>query len=83
MAVLPPHGASQYTFMAHPVVDELVDITPLDPNTPREGLVFLKHLGKEEDFSAMKMTCSVVLYPPATFDEWRENQAAALGEATS
>jgi hypothetical protein len=40
--------------MAHSVVDEngqLVDITPLDPNTPREGLVFLKHLGTEEDFS--------------------------------
>jgi hypothetical protein len=82
----PQNGAGQCTFMAHSVVDEngeLVDITPLDPNTPREGLVFLKHVGTEEDFSAMKKTCSVVLYPPATFDEWRENQAAALGEATN
>jgi hypothetical protein len=33
----PPNGAGQYTFMAHSVVDEnghLVDLTPLDPNTP-------------------------------------------------
>ena len=57
--------------------------TPLGPNTPREELVFLKHLGVEEDFSAMKTTGSVVLYPPVTFDEWRENQAAALGEVTN
>jgi hypothetical protein len=38
-----PNDAGQYNFMAHSVVDEngqLVDITPFDPNTTREGLVF-------------------------------------------
>lgn len=56
--------------MAHSVVDgngDLVDITPLDPNTPREGLVFQKHLGTEEDFSAMKISCSRDLYASGSF----------------
>jgi hypothetical protein len=80
----PPNEAGQYTFMAHSVVDEngqLVDITPLDPNTPREGLVFLKHLGTEEDFSVMKTPCSQVLYPPFTRDEWRDSQLPGLEES--
>jgi hypothetical protein len=64
-----PNEASQYVFMAHSVLDEsgqLVDITPLDPNTPRDGLVFLRHLGTEADFQAMKIACSQVFYPPLT-----------------
>jgi hypothetical protein len=80
----PSDGVGRYTFMAHSVVDEngqLVDITPLDPNTPREGLVFLKHLGTEEDFSAMKTRCPRVLYPPFTQDEWRDSQLPAAEEA--
>jgi hypothetical protein len=70
--------------MAHSVVDEngqLVDITPLDPNTPREGLVFLNHLGTEEDFSVMKTHCSVVRYPPFTYDEWQNGPLPELEEA--
>lgn len=80
----PPNEAGQYTFMAHSVVDEngqLVDITPLDPNTPREGLVFLKHPGTEKDFSVIKTTCSWVLYPPFTQDEWQQGQFPTLDEA--
>jgi hypothetical protein len=82
----PPNGAGQCTLMAHSVVDEngqLVDITPLDPNTPRGGLVFLKHTGTEEDFSIMKRSCSQVLYPPFTYDAWHDSQLPALeGEMT-
>jgi len=62
--------------MAHSVVEEngqLFDITPLDRNTPREGLVFLKHHGTEEEFLRMKTTCSNVLYPPFTYDEWHDH----------
>jgi hypothetical protein len=80
----PPNEAGQYTFMAHSIVDEngqLVDITPLDPNTRREGLVFLKHLGTEEDFSVMKTPCSRVLYPPFTYDEWHDSQLPVVEEA--
>jgi len=76
--------AGQHLFMAHSVLDEnsqLADITPLDPNTPRGGLLFLKHEGTEQEFSAMKTACSQVLYPPLTFDEWRESQAAELGDS--
>lgn len=82
----PPNLAGQYTFMAHSVLDEngqLVDITPLDPNTPREGLVFLRHLGTEEDFSAMKQRCSTVLYPPPSYDEWHESQLGVLEDTTN
>jgi hypothetical protein len=80
----PPNGAGQYNFMAHSGVDEdgqLVDITPLDRNTPREGLVFLKHLGAEEDFSVMKTPCSRVLYPPFTYDEWHDSQLPVVEES--
>jgi hypothetical protein len=73
----PANEAGRYTFMAHSVVeenDQLFDITQLDPNTPREALVFLRHLGTEEDFSAMKTPCATVLYPPFNYDEWHESQ---------
>ena len=81
-----PDAAGRYLIMAHSVLDEngqLVDITPIDQNAPRDGLLFLKHLGTEEDFSAMKISCSQVFYPPVTFNEWQESQVAALGEATN
>ena len=77
--------AGQYRIIAHSVLDEsgdLVDITPIDQNTPRDGLLFLRHLEKEEDFSAMKISCSEVLYPPISFEEWQVSQLAALEEAT-
>lgn len=80
----PPNDAGQYNFMAHSVVDEnaqLVDITPLDPNTTREGLVFLRHLGKEEDFLVMKTRCSTVLYPPFSYDEWHDSQLSGVEDA--
>jgi hypothetical protein len=71
----PANEAGRYTFMAHSVVKEqgqLFDITPLDANTPRQGLVFLKHLGTEAEFLRMKTTCSNVVFPPFTYDEWRD-----------
>jgi hypothetical protein len=79
-----PDETGRCTFMAHSVLDEngqLVDITPLDPNTPRDGLLFLEHLGTEEDFSAMKTQCSQVLYPPLTEAEWHPSQFAPLEDA--
>jgi hypothetical protein len=82
----PPGLAGHYTFMAHSVLDEkgqLVDITPLDLNTPREGLAFLRHLGTEEDFSAMKTPCSIVLYPPFSYDEWHDSQLQVLEDTTN
>jgi hypothetical protein len=75
--------AGQYLFMAHSVLEEsgqLTDITPLDRNTPRDGLLFLKHEGTEQDFSAMKTRCSQVLYPPLAFDDWRESQSLEVGD---
>jgi hypothetical protein len=63
--------------MAHSVVDEagaLVDITPIDENSPRQGLRFLQHQGTEEEFTAMKVPCSHVFYPFMGFEEWRESQ---------
>lgn len=70
-------------FMAHSVVEEngaLFDITPIAKNTPREGLVFLTHSGIEEEFESMKISCSEVLYPPITMDQWREYQCSAEHE---
>ena len=72
----PCTSAGRYTFIAHSVVeenDQLFDITPLDPNTPREGLVFLRHLGSEDDFSVIKISCAYVLYPPLRYEEWHES----------
>jgi hypothetical protein len=78
-----PNEAQQFNLMAHSVIEEggtLVDITPIDQNTPREGLRFLPHLGTEEEFIAMKTSCSQVLYPPISFEEWRESQLAMHNE---
>ncbi len=79
-----PDEVGQCHFMAHSVLDEsgsLVDITPIDRNTPRYGLLFLGHLGTEE-FSRTRIICSQVLYPPITPDEWQESQLATLEEPT-
>ena len=79
----PPDAAGRYLFMAHSVVEEkceLFDITPIDRNTPRDTLVFLKHLGTEEDFKAIRTICSQVLYPPMTQEEWRESQSPGPDE---
>jgi hypothetical protein len=67
-----PDETGRCTFRAHSIVQEngtLVDITPIDSNTPRDGLLFLRHLGTEEDFEPMKTVCSEVLYPPMTMEE--------------
>jgi hypothetical protein len=82
----PANEAARYTLMAHSVVgenDQLFDITSLDPNTPREGLVFLRHLAREEDFSAMKTPCATVLCPPFNYDEWHESQLPVQADATN
>lgn len=71
--------AGQRLIMAHSILDEngqLVDITPLR----RNGLLFLKHCGTEEEFSAIKTHCAQVSYPPLSFNEWQESQRAACGE---
>ena len=72
-----PGADGRYNIMAHSVVDEagaLVDITPIDENTPREGLRFLRHLGSAEEFCAMKVPCAQIYYPFISFEEWRESQ---------
>jgi hypothetical protein len=74
----PTDETGRYRYMAHSVLDEngtLVDITPVDS---RDGLLFLKHLGTEEDFSAMKIPCAQVWYPPLTYAEWQESQIVEL-----
>ena len=71
----PPDETGRCTFMAHSVVEEngeLIDITPIDENTPRKGLFFLTHLGSEAEFALMKTACSQVPYPPVTMVELRE-----------
>jgi hypothetical protein len=78
-----PDETGRYTFMAHSVVEEsgrLMDITPIDANTPREGLWFLPHSGNEVEFQAMKTACSCVVYPPITTDEWRACQTVPIDE---
>jgi hypothetical protein len=72
-----PGADGRYNIMAHSVVDEaegLLDITPIDENTPREGLRFLQHVGTAEEFGALKVSFSQVFYPFMSFDEWRETQ---------
>lgn len=72
-----PGADGRFNIMAHSVVDEygtLVDITPIDENTPREGLRFLRHLGSAEEFEAMKAPFSQFFYPFISFEEWRESQ---------
>jgi len=62
----PPNAAGQYTIMAHSVLEEdgqLVDITPLQRDISRDGLLFLKQLGTEADFLAMKAAYSQVFFP--------------------
>jgi hypothetical protein len=76
----PADETGRCRFMAHSVVEEkgeLVDITPIDRSTPRETLLFLMHSGTEPEFEAMKTGCSAVVYPPFTWEEWRECQTSA------
>jgi hypothetical protein len=59
----PKVSLGRSTFRAHSVVEKngvLFDVTPIDKNTPREGLLFLTHLGGEEEFESMKTSCSEV-----------------------
>lgn len=79
----PPNDAGQYMFMAHSVIEEngqLFDITPIGPNTPREGLLFLRHTGTEEEFEAMKMACSQMFYPPMDFFQRWDDHGVMLDE---
>lgn len=82
----PPDIIGRCTFRAHSVIEEngqLIDITPIDKNTPRDGLLFLRHVGKEDEFEQMKTVCAEVLYPPVTMDEWQGYQlSAGIGEET-
>jgi hypothetical protein len=76
----PPDETGCCRFMAHSVVEEkdnLIDITPIELDTPREMLVFLRHLGTEEEFEPMKTACAEVVYPPITWEEWHESQTSA------
>lgn len=67
----PLNECGQRIFMAHSVVDEagqLFDITPIDRNTPRDTLLFIRHPGTEAEFNGMKIVCSQVLHPPLQWD---------------
>ena len=80
-----PGTDGRYNIMAHSVVDAagvLVDITPIDGNTPREGLRFLRHHGSAEEFNAMKGPFSQFFYPFIKFEEWRESQLPIHEEET-
>lgn len=73
----PRDESGRCRFMAHSVVEEngkLLDITPIDPNTPRETLVFLRHLGTEEEFNLMKTDCAAIVYPPPTWEDFHAIQ---------
>ena len=82
----PPDETGRCRLMAHSVIQEkseLFDITPIDRNTPREALVFLRHLGTEGEFEPMKTACSEVVYPPVTWEEVHDSQSSAeTDEAT-
>lgn len=72
-----PDAAHRYNIMTHSAVEDarvLVDITPIDENTPREGLRFLLHGGSEEEFDAMKMPFSQLFYPFMSFEESSDGQ---------
>lgn len=64
--------AGRCKFMAHSVFEEggkMYDITPIDANTPREGLMFLRHIGTDEEFDYLKKCCADTTYPPVTYEE--------------
>lgn len=78
-----PGNSEQYMFMAHSIAEEsedLVDITPLDSNTLRSGLLFLRHTGSEDEFNAMKPLCSQVFYRPPLFHLHNEIHSEGLDE---
>lgn len=78
-----PGADGRYHIMAHSVADELgvlVDITPIDENTPRDGLQFLRHLGTEDEFNVLKVPFSQCFYPFMSFDDWRDSQTAIQEE---
>jgi hypothetical protein len=80
-----PGADCRYNIMAHSVIDDaglLVDITPIDESTPREGLRFLRHIGTEEEFNALKVPFSQFFYPFMSFEEWRESQLMIKEEET-
>jgi hypothetical protein len=67
------------------VLDEagiLVDITPIDESTPGDGLRFLRHIGKDEEFDVLKVPFSQCFYPFMSFDEWRDIQSVVREEET-
>ena len=66
--------------MAHSVIEEmgeLIDITPVDRNTPREALLFLRHLGSEAEFEPMKTDCAVYVHPPFTSEDLCQSEILA------
>lgn len=72
-----PGADGRYHIMAHSVADEagvLVDITPIDENTSREGLRFLRHVETEDEFDVLKVPYSQLYYPSMTVEEWRDSQ---------
>jgi hypothetical protein len=80
-----PGPDGRYNIMAHSVMDEagvLTDITPIDENTSRDGLRFLRHCGSVEEFNVMKGPCSQLFYPFMNFEEWRDCQMPIPGEET-
>jgi hypothetical protein len=75
-----PHETERCRFIAHSVAEEqgdLIDIAPIRPGSPREMLLFLRHLGTEEEFQSMKTDCADFVYPPISWEEWHESQCVA------
>lgn len=82
----PPDETGKCRFFAHSVIEEnglLVDITPIDSNTPREILRFLTHTESETDFDSIRAGHAEMLYPPVTFSEWCEYQQSASSDSST
>lgn len=78
-----PDATGRCLFIAHTLVEqdgELVDITPLDSSTSRDGLMFLRHLGTDAEFGALSIPYSSVWYPLVTFAEMQSVRVAGNSE---
>ena len=59
--------AGRFNFVSHSVIEEngtLIDITPIGGNMLHKHLLFLQHLGSDEEFEAIKKCHSCLVFPP-------------------
>jgi hypothetical protein len=75
-----PDDTGRCRFVAHSVVsdrDSLFDITPFVDERMRNTASFLRHVGAEVEFSALKIRYSEVYFPFVSQEEWEHWQLEA------